>query len=374
MYSRKENIMSFNTFGHIFRVTTWGESHGPGLGATVDGCPPNIPLNAEMLQVWLDKRKPGQNKYTTQRQEADQVEILSGVFEGKTTGTPIQLMIRNTDQRSKDYGDILEKFRPGHADITYWQKYGIRDYRGGGRSSARETAARVAAGGVARAVLDTLAPDIRILGYMVQMGAEKADRATFDLTEIENNPFWTPDANAAEVWATYLDKLRKSGNSVGAVVEVMASGVPAGLGAPVYAKLDTDVSSAMMSINAVKGVEIGAGFGSAELTGEDNADEISMGPDGPEYSSNHAGGILGGISTGQDIICRFAVKPTSSILKSRKTITKSGEDTEIITKGRHDPCVGIRAVPVGEAMMACVVLDHLLLHRGQIGENQGKIG
>ena len=366
--------MSFNTFGHIFRVTTWGESHGPALGATVDGCPPNVPLNEEMLQVWLDKRKPGQNKYTTQRREADQVEILSGVFEGKTTGTPIQLMIRNTDQRSKDYGDILEKFRPGHADITYWQKYGIRDYRGGGRSSARETAARVAAGGVARAVLDVLAPQIQILGYMVQMGAKRAERTQFDLNEIEKNPFWTPDADAAKVWATYLDELRKSGNSVGAVVEVMASGVPAGLGAPVYAKLDTDISTAMMSINAVKGVEIGAGFGSAELTGEDNADEISMGPDGPVYSSNHAGGILGGISTGQDLICRFAVKPTSSILKPRKTITKSGEDTEIITKGRHDPCVGIRAVPVGEAMMACVVLDHLLLHRGQIGENQGKIG
>lgn len=366
--------MSFNTFGHIFRVTTWGESHGPALGATVDGCPPNIPLNEEMLQVWLDKRKPGQNKYTTQRREADQVEILSGVFEGKTTGTPIQLMIRNTDQRSKDYGDILDKFRPGHADITYWQKYGIRDYRGGGRSSARETAARVAAGGVARAVLDVLTPQVRILGYMVQMGAKRAEQAHFDLDEIENNPFWTPDADAAKVWADYLDELRKSGNSVGAVVEVIASGVPAGLGAPVYAKLDTDISTAMMSINAVKGVEIGAGFGSAELTGEDNADEISMGPDGPVYSSNHAGGILGGISTGQDLVCRFAVKPTSSILKPRKTITKGGEDTEIITKGRHDPCVGIRAVPVGEAMMACVVLDHVLLHRGQIGENQGKIG
>ncbi|MBL4749870.1 MAG: chorismate synthase [Amylibacter sp.] len=366
--------MSFNSFGHLFRVTTWGESHGPALGATVDGCPPNIPLNAEMLQVWLDKRKPGQNKYTTQRQEADQVEILSGVFEGKTTGTPIQLMIRNTDQRSKDYGDILDKFRPGHADITYWQKYGIRDYRGGGRSSARETAARVAAGGVARAALGVLAPKIQILGYMVQMGDKRIDRDLVDLAEIKNNPFWTPDVNAAGVWAEYLDKLRKSGNSVGAVVEVMASGVPAGLGAPVYAKLDTDISSAMMSINAVKGVEIGAGMGAAELTGEDNADEIFMGPDGPVYSSNHAGGILGGISTGQDVICRFAVKPTSSILKPRKTITKSGEETEIITKGRHDPCVGIRAVPVGEAMMACVLLDHILLHRGQIGDNQGKIG
>ncbi|MEH6360632.1 MAG: chorismate synthase [Amylibacter sp.] len=366
--------MMFNSFGHLFRVTTWGESHGPALGATVDGCPPNIPLNAEMLQVWLDKRKPGQNKYTTQRQEADQVEILSGVFEGKTTGTPIQLMIRNTDQRSKDYGDILDKFRPGHADITYWQKYGIRDYRGGGRSSARETAARVAAGGVARAVLGVLAPQVHILGYMVQMGDKRIDRNQCDLAEIENNPFWTPDATTAKVWATYLDGLRKSGNSVGAVVEVIAQGAPAGLGAPVYAKLDTDISSAMMSINAVKGVEIGAGMGAAELTGEDNADEISMGPDGPVYSSNHAGGILGGISTGQDIVCRFAVKPTSSILMPRKTITKSGEDTEIITKGRHDPCVGIRAVPVGEAMMACVILDHMLLHRGQIGVNQGTIG
>ena len=366
--------MSFNSFGHLFRVTTWGESHGPALGATVDGCPPNVPLDAGMLQIWLDKRKPGQNKYTTQRQEADQVEILSGVFEGKTTGTPIQLMIRNTDQRSKDYGDILDKFRPGHADITYWQKYGIRDYRGGGRSSARETAARVAAGGVARAVLDVLMPNVRILGYMVQMGDKPIDRSQVDLTEIENNPFWTPDVKAAEVWAEYLDSLRKSGNSVGAVVEVIASGVPAGLGAPVYAKLDTDIASAMMSINAVKGVEIGAGMGSAELTGEDNADEIYMGPNGLVYSSNHAGGILGGISTGQDVICRFTVKPTSSILKPRKTITKSGEETEIITKGRHDPCVGIRAVPVGEAMMACVMLDHILLHRGQVGENQGRIG
>ena len=366
--------MSFNSFGHLFRVTTWGESHGPALGATVDGCPPNIPLNEEMLQVWLDKRKPGQNKYTTQRREPDQVEILSGVFEGKTTGTPIQLMIRNTDQRSKDYGDIIEKFRPGHADITYWQKYGIRDYRGGGRSSARETAARVAAGGVSRAVLDVLVPEVKILGYMTQMGAQKIDRANVDLSEIGNNPFWSPDTKAVDDWATYLDELRKSGNSVGAVIEVIAQGVPAGLGAPVYAKLDTDISTAMMSINAVKGVEIGAGMGVAELTGEDNADEITMGPNGPEYSSNHAGGILGGISTGQDLICRFAVKPTSSILKTRKTITKSGEDTKIITKGRHDPCVGIRAVPVGEAMMACVVLDHWLLHRGQIGENQGKIG
>jgi chorismate synthase len=366
--------MSTNTFGRLFTVTTWGESHGPALGATVDGCPPNVPLDASMLQQWLDKRKPGQNKFTTQRQEADQVEILSGVFEGKTTGMPIQLMIRNTDQRSKDYSDIMEKFRPGHADITYWQKYGIRDYRGGGRSSARETAARVAAGGVAREALRTLVPGLNITGFMVQMGGDKIDRAACDMAEINENPFWTPDAAAAKRWEAQLGELRKSGNSVGAVVEVIASGTPAGLGAPVYAKLDTDLATAMMSINAVKGVEIGAGMAAAELTGEQNADEISMGPDGPIYSSNHAGGILGGISTGQDVVCRFAVKPTSSILKPRATITKSGQDTTIITKGRHDPCVGIRAVPVGEAMMACVLLDHVLLHRGQVGENQGRIG
>ncbi|MCY4180928.1 MAG: chorismate synthase [Litoreibacter sp.] len=364
--------MSINSFGHLFRVTTWGESHGPSLGATVDGCPPNVPLDEAMIQVWLDKRKPGQNKYTTQRREPDQVRILSGVFEGKTTGTPIQLMIENTDQRSKDYGDIAEKFRPGHADITYWQKYGIRDYRGGGRSSARETAARVAAGGVAREAIKALAPGLQITGYMVQMGVHKA--AARDLSQVDQNPFWVPDADAADVWADYLDGLRKSGSSVGAMIEVTASGAPAGLGAPVYGKLDTDLAAAMMSINAVKGVEIGAGMEAAMLTGEANADEISMGPDGPEYSSNHSGGILGGISTGQDIVVRFAVKPTSSILTPRKTITKSGEAAEIITKGRHDPCVGIRAVPVGEAMMACVILDHILLHRGQNGGNQGKIG
>ena len=366
--------MSTNSFGRMFTVTTWGESHGPALGATVDGCPPNIPLEAGMLQQWLDKRKPGQNKYTTQRQEADQVEILSGVFEGKTTGMPIQLMIRNTDQRSKDYSEIMDKFRPGHADITYWQKYGIRDYRGGGRSSARETAARVAAGGVAREALRSLLPDLQITGYMVQMGDRDIDRENFDYGQIEQNPFWTPDAQAAAEWAAYLDALRKSGNSVGAIVEVTARGVPAGLGAPVYAKLDTDIATAMMSINAVKGVEIGAGMASATLTGEQNADEIYMSEDGPVFSSNHAGGVLGGISTGQDVVCRFAVKPTSSILKTRKTIDKAGNETEIITKGRHDPCVGIRAVPVGEAMMACVLLDHFLLHRGQVGENQGRIG
>ena len=366
--------MSLNTFGHLFRVTTWGESHGPALGATVDGCPPGVPIEAAMIQHWLDRRKPGQNKYTTQRREADEVEILSGVFEGVSTGTPIQLMIRNTDQRSKDYGDIIEKFRPGHADITYWQKYGVRDYRGGGRSSARETAARVAAGGVAREAIKRLLPNAEIQGYMVQMGPHGIDRSAFDAAEIDRNPFWVPDAQAASDWAVYLDELRRSGNSVGAIIEIVARNIPAGLGAPIYAKLDTDLAAAMMSINAVKGVEIGEGMAAAMLTGEANADEISMGPDGPVYSSNHAGGILGGISTGQDIVVRFAVKPTSSILTTRKTITKSGEDTEIITKGRHDPCVGIRAVPVGEAMMACVILDHLLLHRGQVGESKGHIG
>ncbi|CAD0184423.1 Chorismate synthase [Ruegeria sp. THAF57] len=366
--------MSMNSFGHLFRVTTWGESHGPALGATVDGCPPGVAIDEAMIQHWLDKRKPGQNKFTTQRREPDQVKILSGVFEGQTTGTPVQLMIENTDQRSKDYGDIMDKFRPGHADITYWQKYGIRDYRGGGRSSARETASRVAAGGLAREAIKQIAPNVQITGYMTQIGPHKIDRANFDWSQIEQNPFWTPDAQAADDWAAYLDDLRKSGNSVGAIVEVVARGVPAGIGAPVYAKLDTDLAAAMMSINAVKGVEIGEGMAAAELTGEANADEIFMGQNGPQYSSNHAGGILGGISTGQDIVVRFAVKPTSSILTTRKTITKSGEETEIITKGRHDPCVGIRAVPVGEAMLACVILDHLLLHRGQIGENRGHIG
>ncbi|MBK5925519.1 chorismate synthase [Rhodovulum sulfidophilum] len=366
--------MSLNTFGHLFRVTTWGESHGPALGATVDGCPPGIAIDAAMLQHWLDRRRPGQNRFTTQRREPDAVEILSGVFEGQSTGTPIQLMIRNTDQRSKDYGEIARTFRPGHADITYWQKYGIRDYRGGGRSSARETAARVAAGGVARAALAALAPDLRISGYMVQIGPHAIDRARFDADEIERNPFWAPDRLAAAEWEGHIDALRKAGNSVGAVVEVVASGVPAGLGAPVYGKLDTDLAAAMMSINAVKGVEIGDGMAVAALSGVENADEITMGPDGPVYASNHAGGILGGISTGQDVVVRFAVKPTSSILTPRRTITRTGEEAEIVTKGRHDPCVGIRAVPVGEAMMACVLLDHLLLHRGQIGESRGRIG
>ena len=367
--------MSLNSFGHLFRVTTWGESHGPALGATVDGCPPGVPIDEAALQHWLDQRKPGQSRYTTQRREPDAVKILSGVFEGQTTGTPVQLMIENTDQRSKDYGDIAEKFRPGHADITYWQKYGIRDYRGGGRSSARETAARVAAGGLARAALAQLVPGLQITGYMTQIGPHAISRTRFDAAEIGQNPFWCPDAQAAQHWAEYMDALRKSGNSVGGVIEVVARGVPAGLGAPIYGKMDTDLAAAMMSINAVKGVEIGEGMNAATLTGEENADEIFMGNDGqPVYSSNHAGGILGGITTGQDVVVRFAVKPTSSILRPRQTITKGGDAAEIITKGRHDPCVGIRAVPVGEAMMACVLLDHILLHRGQIGANRGHIG
>lgn len=366
--------MSLNTYGHVFRVTTWGESHGPALGCTVDGCPPGVPLTEENIQPWLDQRKPGQSKFTTQRREADQVEILSGTYEGMTTGTPIQLMIRNTDQRSKDYSEIAARFRPGHADITYHQKYGLRDPRGGGRSSARETAARVAAGAVARAALAQVLPNLKITGYMVQMGTQLVERARLDLAEIDKNPFFCPDAAAAKEWETYLDDLRKSGNSVGAVIEVAASGVPAGLGAPIYGKLDTDLAAAMMSINAVKGVEIGVGMGAATLTGVENADEIRMGGNGPEFSSNHAGGILGGISTGQDVVVRFAVKPTSSILTPRKTITLTGEDTEIVTKGRHDPCVGIRAVPVGEAMMACVLLDHLMLDRAQTAGVRGTIG
>ena len=367
--------MSINSFGHLFQFTSWGESHGPALGATVDGCPPGVPLEPAMIQQWMDKRRPGLNKNTTQRNEADEVKILSGVFEGKTTGTPIQLMIENTDQRSKDYGDIANTFRPGHADITYHQKYGLRDYRGGGRSSARETAARVAAGGVAREAIATIAPNVQIKGYMTQMGAKHIDRAKVDWDQIDQNDFFCPDAEAAAEWNDYLAWLRKDDhNSVGAIIEVVARGVPAGIGAPVYAKLDTDLAAAMMSINAVKGVEIGEGMAAASLTGRDNADEIFMGPNGPEYSSNHAGGILGGISTGQDIVVRFAVKPTSSILSPRKSIRMDGSATEVITKGRHDPCVGIRAVPVGEAMMACVILDHLLLDRGQTGGIRGQIG
>jgi chorismate synthase len=361
--------LSHNSFGHLFRVTTWGESHGPSIGCVVDGCPPGIPLDAADIQADLDRRKPGQSRYTTQRREADEVKILSGVFpddSGRqvTTGTAISLLIENTDQRSKDYGDIKDKFRPGHADITYWQKYGIRDYRGGGRSSARETAMRVAAGAVARKVL----AGVTIRGALVQMGPHRIDRSKWDWDQIGANPFFCPDAQAAARWADYLDGVRKDGSSTGAIIEVVAQGVPAGLGAPIYGKLDQDLASAMMSINAVKGVEIGDGFAAAELSGEDNADEIRMGNDGrPLYLTNHAGGILGGISTGQPVVVRFAVKPTSSILTPRRTIDRFGQETEILTKGRHDPCVGIRAVPVGEAMMALVLADHLLRHRGQTG-------
>ena len=366
--------MSFNTFGHMFRVTTWGESHGPAIGAVVDGCPPGVALAEADLQPWLDRRKPGQNKFTTQRQEADEVRILSGVFGGVTTGTPIALEIQNTDQRSKDYGAISTAFRPGHADLTYHQKYGVRDYRGGGRSSARETASRVAAGGVARAVLAALVPGLRITGYMVQMGDRRIDRARFDAQAIDGNPFWCPDPVAAVEWEGYLDGLRRAQDSVGAVIEVVADGVPAGLGAPLYGKLDSDLAAAMMSINAVKGVEIGEGMAAAALTGVQNADEMRMGAQGVQFLSNHAGGILGGISTGQPVVCRFAVKPTSSILTPRATVNEGGEEIDLITKGRHDPCVGIRAVPVGEAMMACVLLDHLLRDRGQTGGVRGVIG
>jgi chorismate synthase len=361
--------MSHNTFGHLFRVTTWGESHGPAIGAVVDGCPPGIALDEGDIQVHLDRRRPGQSRFTTQRQEADAVKILSGVFNdasGKqvTTGTPIALEIQNTDQRSKDYGDIKDKYRPGHADFTYDAKYGIRDYRGGGRSSARETASRVAAGAVARKVI----ADVNIRAALVQIGPHKIDRANWNWDEVAANPFFSPDKKAAELWTDYLDKVRKAGSSVGAIVEVVAEGVPAGWGAPLYAKLDQDLASAMMSINAVKGVEIGAGMSAAELTGEQNADEIRVGNDGkPQFLSNHAGGILGGISTGQPVVCRFAVKPTSSILALRRTIDAFGHETDITTKGRHDPCVGIRAVPVGEAMMAIVLADHFLRHRGQTG-------
>lgn len=356
--------MAGNSFGTLFRFTTWGESHGPAIGVVVDGCPSLLSLTEADIQPWLDKRRPGQSRYTTQRQEPDQVKILSGVFEGRTTGTPVSLMIENTDQRSKDYSEIASKFRPGHADYTYWKKYGIRDYRGGGRSSARETACRVAAGAVARKVLGD---GVTVRGALVQIGPHKVDRSRWDWAEVDNNPFFCPDPQAAAEWADYLDGIRKSGSSIGAVVEVVASGLPAGLGDPLYDKLDGDLARAMMTINAVKGVEIGNGFEAATLTGEQNADEMRAGPangDGePEFLSNQAGGILGGISTGQDVVVRFAVKPTSSILTPRQTVDLKGKDTDILTKGRHDPCVGIRAVPVGEAMMACVLADHLLRQR-----------
>jgi len=361
--------MSSNTFGTLFRFTTFGESHGPAIGCVVDGVPPRIALSEADIQGWLDKRKPGQSRYTTQRQEPDTVKILSGVFEGMTTGASIGLLIENVDARSKDYGDIAEKFRPGHADFTYWKKYGIRDYRGGGRSSARETAMRVAAGAIARKILAVrLGADVSIRGALVQMGPHAIARDNWDWAEVNRNPFFSPDAKAAESWAPYLDGVRKAGSSCGAIIEVVAENIPAGLGAPIYGKLDADLASAFMGINAVKGVEIGAGFAAAALSGEDNADEMRAGPNGTvEFLSNQAGGILGGISTGQPIVARLAIKPTSSILAPRKTVDIHGQDTEIVTKGRHDPCVGIRGVPVAEAMMAAVLADHLLRHQAQCG-------
>ncbi|QFT33566.1 chorismate synthase [Roseibium porphyridii] len=361
--------MSHNSFGHLFRVTTWGESHGPAIGCVIDGCPPLVPLTEIDIQGYMDQRKPGQSRFTTQRREPDEVKILSGVMvdeDGvqKTTGTPISLMVQNTDQRSKDYSEIKDRFRPGHADFTYDAKYGIRDYRGGGRSSARETAMRVAAGAVARKVLQ----GVTIRGALVQVGPHKVDRNNWDWAEIANNAFFAPDKQAAAFWADYLDGVRKAGSSVGAVIEVVAEGVPVGWGAPIYGKLDTDLTAAMMSINAVKGVEVGNGFDAATLTGEENADEIRVNDVGqPVFLTNNAGGVLGGISNGDPLVVRFAVKPTSSILTERKSITRQGEEVDVMTKGRHDPCVGIRAVPVGEAMMACVLADHFLRHRGQVG-------
>jgi chorismate synthase len=356
--------MSHNSFGHLFRVTTWGESHGPAIGCVIDGCPPGIALEAADLQVWLDRRKPGGSRFVTQRREPDAARILSGVFEGVTTGTPISILIENEDARSKDYGDIKDEFRPGHADFTYFAKYGVRDYRGGGRSSARETASRVAAGAVARKVLGEA---VRIRAAVVQIGAHRIDRERWDWDETERNPFWSPDAQTVAVWEAALDAARKSGSSMGAVVETVAEGAPPGWGAPIYGKLDAELAAALMSINAAKGVEIGAGFAAAELSGEANADEIRMGPDGPEFLSNHAGGILGGISTGQPVVARTAFKPTSSILTPRRSIDRSGAEIEVMTKGRHDPCVGIRGAPVTEAMMACVLADAFLRHRAQTG-------
>jgi chorismate synthase len=352
--------MAGNSFGTLFRFTTWGESHGPAIGVVVDGVPPRLPLAEPDIQRWLDKRKPGQSRFTTQRREEDLVRILSGVFDGVTTGTPIQLSIENTDQRSRDYRNIADRFRPGHADYTYWKKYGVRDYRGGGRASARETASRVAAGAVARAILG---PNVTIRGALVQIGPHRIDREAWEWPAVEENPFWCPDRAMAARWADYLDEVRKSGSSAGAVIEIVASGVPAGLGDPVYDKLDGDLARAMMTINAVKGVEIGAGFGAVPLSGEENGDEIRIRDGEVVFLSNNAGGILGGISTGQDIVVRFAVKPTSSILKPMRTIDANLNEVEIETHGRHDPCVGIRAVPVGEAMMACVLADHLLRYR-----------
>lgn len=355
----------------MLRLTTWGESHGPAIGCVLDGCPPGIEITEDEIQVFLNKRRPGQSKYTTQRQEPDSVKIMSGVFEDETTGkqvttgAPISLVIENVDQRSKDYSEIKDAFRPGHADFTYIEKYGIRDYRGGGRSSARETAMRVAAGAIARKIV----PGLSVRAALVQLGPNEINRENWDWDEVDRNPFFSPDNSSVQAWASYLDGIRKSGSSCGAIIEVVAEGVPAGLGAPIYGKLDQDIASGLMSINAVKGVEIGAGMGAAALTGEENADEIRMGKDGrPEFLSNHAGGVLGGISSGQPVVARFSVKPTSSILTPRKTIDAKGNETEISTKGRHDPCVGIRAVPISEAMLALVIADHYLRHRAQTGK------
>lgn len=359
--------MSFNTFGRVLRFSTWGESHGPALGAVVDGCPPGLPLSETDIQPFLDARRPGQSKYTTQRQEPDQVKILSGVFEGKTTGTPISLMIENVDQRSKDYSEVAKAYRPGHADYAYDAKYGFRDYRGGGRSSARETAARVAAGAVARLVI----PEVSIRAWVAEIGGDAIDMANFDVNEIGNNPFFCPDAKAAKRWETLVDGARKDGSSIGAIIACEATGVPAGWGAPIYAKLDSELAAAMMTINATKGVEIGDGFAAARLRGEENADAMRPGTDEnggvPQFLANHSGGTAGGISTGQPVFCRVAFKPTSSILTPVETITSEGEATEISTKGRHDPCVGIRGVPVVEAMMALVLADQKMLHKAQCG-------
>ncbi len=360
--------MSFNTFGKIFRFTTWGESHGPAIGCIVDGCPPNIPISEKEIQKDMDKRRPGQSKFTTQRKESDKVSILSGVFQGKSTGTPISMIIYNEDKRSRDYESIKDKFRPGHADFTYFKKYGIRDYRGGGRQSARETASRVAAGAIAKIVLKKIiGKKFSIIGAVTQLGIMGCNTSKWKDSEIRKNPFFCPDRSSVNLWEKYLLGIRKSGSSCGAVIELRARGVPLGLGAPIYSKLDADIASALMSINAVKGVNIGAGMGSAYLTGEENSDEIRGGANKIKFKSNKAGGILGGISSGQDIIASFAVKPTSSILNSRETINKKGKNTKISVKGRHDPCVGIRAVPIGEAMMACVLLDHYMINKAQCG-------
>ena len=358
--------MSFNTFGKIFRFTTWGESHGPAIGCVIDGCPPNIPISEKDIQKDMDRRRPGQSKFTTQRKESDKAIILSGVFQGKTTGTPISIIIHNEDKKSRDYESIKNKFRPGHADFTYFKKYGIRDFRGGGRQSARETACRVAAGAVAKIVLKKIiGKKFNIIGAVTQLGLMSCDKQNWNDSEIRKNPFFCPDKKSVKLWEKYLLAVRKSGSSCGAIIELRASGIPIGLGAPVYSKLDTDIAAGLMSINAVKGVNIGSGMNAAFLSGEENSDEIIKQSGKVKFKTNHAGGILGGISSGQDIIASFAVKPTSSILNSRKTIDKKGKNTKISVKGRHDPCVGIRAVPIGEAMISCVILDHLLMHRAQ---------